>query len=256
MRAHQAGAAAVAARCRRLHAEQADEVRRRCQPAAVGVEMLLEVCHRAPHAVRQRLAGIAHVVEPRAVPLLRHHLAQQLRQQPGDRLVLGHAVALDRHPVEHGKADAVGQLAADRRHDLCATGQREPIGTQAGDRGLVGAHGLRDLVEFRPAAFRAARSASRLAPDRRAASALARSLLHPSVNVRWRPMEQIPCVSHPPGDCADALAQPHRTTCQTARGRQGPEPPLAMAEFCRESQPTVDSAPTCRTVRRIRWHHP
>ena len=82
----QAGAPAHAAFSRRLQAVQADEARRQRQPAAVGVELLLQVGDRAAHAVRYRLARIAHVVQARAVALLRHDLTDKIGEDPADRL--------------------------------------------------------------------------------------------------------------------------------------------------------------------------
>jgi hypothetical protein len=113
------------------------------------MELLLQIGDGPADAMRKRLAGIAHVVQKRAVILLRHDPPHQIGQYPADRLAFLPPVALDRHPIEHGKARPVHELGAHPSHDLDAGWQLELGGIEAGHRTDVLARHPRDLVELR-----------------------------------------------------------------------------------------------------------
>jgi hypothetical protein len=144
----QAGAAAHAALGCRLQAVQTDEGGRQRQPAAVGVELLLQVGDGATHAVRDRLAGVAYVVQARAITLLRHDLAQQIGEDPADRLALLAPVPFDRDPVEDGETGAVDELCAHLRHHTGACRQVEMVRPERPKRADMPAHGMGDLFEL------------------------------------------------------------------------------------------------------------
>jgi hypothetical protein len=147
----QVGAPAHAALGRRLQTVQSDEARRQRQPAAIGMELLLQVGDRPADAIRERLAGIAHVVEPRTVMLLRHDPPYQIGESPADCLGFVAPVAFDRDPIEDGEARAVHELRAHPRHRLGAGRQLELVGIEVGQRTEMLARYQGDLVELRGA---------------------------------------------------------------------------------------------------------
>ncbi len=98
------------------------------------MELELEVGDRAAHAVLERLAGVADVVDHRAIPLLRDRLTEERAQQPVHRAVLVLGEALDRDAIDHRQADAVAELLADPRHHLAAGRQREVRGREEQER--------------------------------------------------------------------------------------------------------------------------
>ena len=101
--------------------------------------------------MRERFAGIAHVVQTRAVMLLRHDPPHQIGQDPADRLGFLPAVALDRNPIEHGEAWPVHELRAHPRHRLGAGRQLELVGIEVRQWTEVPARDACDLVELRGA---------------------------------------------------------------------------------------------------------
>jgi hypothetical protein len=131
---HQAHEPAQAALVRRAQADEAHELGRQVEPRRVGVELEIQVRHRAPHAILQRLARIAHVVDHGAVPLLRHQPTQERAEEPAERLVLLQREALDGKLVDDGEPYPLAQLRSDTGHDLAAMRQVE-LGRGEQERG-------------------------------------------------------------------------------------------------------------------------
>ena len=103
---------------RRIDAIEPDQLRRQIQPRRVRVERELEIRDRAPHAVLERLARVAHVVEHGAIPFLGDRPPQQASEQPRERPVLLRRVPLHRHAVQHREPHPRAELLAHLAHDL------------------------------------------------------------------------------------------------------------------------------------------
>jgi hypothetical protein len=112
------------------------------------MELLFQVGHGATHAMSDRLAGVTHVVQARAIALLRHDLAHQVGQNPADRLAFLAAIPFDRDPVEHGKTGTVLKLRTHSRHDSGACRQIEVARSERRQRAAMPARGLGDLLEL------------------------------------------------------------------------------------------------------------
>src|SRR5438034_11763438 len=102
-----------------------DLLGRQGEPRSVGMELELQVGHRAAHPVFERLPRVPDVVDHRAVPFLRDRPAEQRPQQPVECAILLHREALHRDAVDHGEADAAAQCVIHGGHDRCAGGQGE-----------------------------------------------------------------------------------------------------------------------------------
>ncbi len=124
---HEAHEAAHAAFGRRVQAEQPHELGCQGEPRRVGVELKIQVRHRAPHAVAQSLARVPDVVQHGAVPLLRHEPSKEAAQEPAEGPVLLQGEALDGKPIEHGQPDPVTQLPSHAGQDVATAGEAELV---------------------------------------------------------------------------------------------------------------------------------
>src|SRR6266436_6491421 len=206
VRGHEAREAAQAALQRGLKAEETHEVGRLPEPAAVGVEGLAQVGDRAAHAVAERLAGVLHVVEPRAVGLLRDDLPEHGGEQPPDGPVLLGLVALDREAIHHREAGIGLELRPHVRHEVGARPQRERRGGQALDRARGLAQRPHHLVQLRHAGLGQrdqppVRGDGVARPRLRTLDLLGREVLRQLVDTHCEP----PSTSEVPGSIARVL---------------------------------------------------
>src|SRR6266851_3021604 len=91
---HEAHESAQAALVRRAQADEANELGWQAEPRRIGVELEIQIRHRTPHAILQRL-------------------------------VLLHGEALDGQLVDDGKPYPLAELPADMGHDVAAMRQAE-----------------------------------------------------------------------------------------------------------------------------------
>ena len=141
---------AHAARLRLPHAQQPDELRHQEVVGVVVVELQVDVGLVRPYAAaRQRLlAGVVHVVDDRAVELLRHRPLEHRRQDPVERLGLVERQLLDRQALQQREADAVGQDGTHFFHRGAAGGQLEAVGAQREQRHRLAAQALHGVHQF------------------------------------------------------------------------------------------------------------
>ena len=111
-------------------AEQADDFGHGRGEAVVGVEDQFRIGPGGPHAVAEGAAGVGHVVEHGAVPLLGHGAAHQQAQYPVGGLGFLLAVALQGQAIHHAEPDALHQQRAHPPHQRAAGGQLELLRRQ------------------------------------------------------------------------------------------------------------------------------
>ena len=119
-------------------AQERDVVRRRLAHAAVIVHLEPGRGQRPARVLGERLAVVAHVVDDRARPLLRHRRLEQVAEEPVEIDGLLPAHAIERQAVEDGRTPAPrrggrarpSSIARRRRAAKCS-GRRSSVGTGA-----------------------------------------------------------------------------------------------------------------------------
>ena len=102
------------ARLCRVQTKQADVVDQLVAKRIVGVKRALGVSDGETGAVAHILAGVAHVIEQRALHVLHDGAAEQLTHEPVDRWQFLGRITLGWHTVDNDEAAAGFQLVADR----------------------------------------------------------------------------------------------------------------------------------------------
>ena len=106
---------AIAAGLRGLYAEQPDIIHNAVLKRRVGVKRALVVGDREPCPLAQRLARVAHAVEPHTGDVLLHRFAQDLADGPVDRKLAFERQPLFGQPVHDRESAAVFERVGDRR---------------------------------------------------------------------------------------------------------------------------------------------